>query len=185
MKRDATMARLMANHVIEMIRLKRVGENELLKAAKPEDKKDHPVKEAIQAFFNANPKAFGCEREMAMKLMTALTGFDYGTAAALKSEHHDQYSVVASLIDCNGSINCKAGLVLLVGSKSGRVFTPTSAQTESSQVAFYRRDARRATDAEYDASMAELATEAGKDKLVIWMAHNGIADQFFGLKSKD
>lgn len=185
MKRDAVMAMLMANHVIDMIKQKRAEEDNQIKAAKPDDKKDHPVKEAIQGFFNSNLKAFGCERENVIKLMSALTGFEYNTISDNGTNYYDQYSVITSLVDYNGGgLGIVIGDTLLVGSNNGRVFTPTGKQSDGSAVYLERRkhEARRATDEEYAAFMKELDTEAGKKKLVIWIAKNGIADCFFGLK---
>lgn len=185
MKRDAVMAMLMANHVIDMIKQKRAEEDNQIKAAKPDDKKDHPVKEAIQGFFNSNLKAFGCERENVVKLMSALTGFEYAANFSSTRTYYDQYSVIASLVDYK-SANMVAvpGTILLVGSNNGRVFTPKDIQTTGNQTTYSTNgvDARRATDEEYAAFMKELDTEAGKKKLVMWMASNGIADCFFGLK---
>lgn len=113
MKRDNAMAMLMANHVIAMIKAKRAEEDEALKGTKPQGKKDHPVKEALQTFFNTNRKAFGCERENAMKLMSALTGFEFTTEITCGGKgHYDQYSVIASLIsyyEWAKPRNCPAG----------------------------------------------------------------------------
>lgn len=175
------MAMLMANHVIGLIKAKRAEEDAQLKAGKPEEKKDHPVKEAIQKFFNSNRKAFGCERENAMKLMSALTGFEFTTEANCGGKtYYDQYSVITSLVSYSDW--SKPGTVLLVGSDNGRVFTPSKTQPVTSGVVFYLQDARRATDEEYTAFMKELETDAGKTKLVTWMAHSGLADTIFGLK---
>lgn len=184
MKRDTTMAMLMANHVIAMIKAKRAQEDEQIKGTKPQEKKEHPVKEAIQKFFDSNRKAFGCERDNAVKLMTALTGFEFMAEATCGGgNYYDQYSVITSLISYSGSnITTKQGSVLLVGSANGRVFTPDSNQTVTSQTVLARNDARRATDEEYAAFMKELDTDAGKTKLVTWMAHSGLADTIFGLK---
>lgn len=72
-------------------------------------------------------------------------------------------------------------MVLLVGSANGRVFMPSDKMKGPCQTVFSTVDARRATDEEYAAFMKELDTDAGKTKLVTWMAHSGIADTIFGL----
>jgi hypothetical protein len=184
MKRDSKMATLIANHVIDMIKLKRADYDKNLQ--KTSKDKESPVKEAIQKFFDSNPKAFGCERFNAIKLMSALTGFTFNFDAASEGNVYDQYSVITSLVSySHAGLSAKPGTTVLVGSIDGMVFNPLDIDCTKSAVKFHIGDATIATDEEYVSFMKCLDTQKARHDLVTWIANNGVSDMFFGLKLRE